>query len=202
MTDLPITCDQVDRDGLDARYLAGTLDPALAEAFEAHYFACDRCWALVQRGAEVRSVGRVALEAKPLARGWRRPLAWAPLAAAAALAVWVGTRPRDEPAAGPSATVRGTADSLLVSAATGGGVLRAAWSKVADAASYQVRLFTGTGDLVWEQRVTDTLLSIARDSIPGSPTGPLFWQVQALDLVGAPVARSALVTVPVDSVAR
>jgi anti-sigma factor RsiW len=202
MDDLAVTCDRVDRDDLDTRYLAGTLDPDLAEAFEAHCFACDRCWGLVRRGAEVRSAGRAALEAKAPARAWRRPWRWAPLAAAAALALWIGTRPREEPAVGPSATVRGSADSLLVSAASGGGVLRATWSKVADAASYQVRLFTGAGDLAWERRVTDTVLSIARDSIPGSPSGPLFWQVQALDLVGAPLARSALVTVPVDSVAR
>jgi len=36
-------------------YLAGTLAPAEAEAFEAHYFGCDQCWRELQRGLEVRA---------------------------------------------------------------------------------------------------------------------------------------------------
>ncbi|MBM4189071.1 MAG: zf-HC2 domain-containing protein, partial [Gemmatimonadetes bacterium] len=39
-----LTCDRVDREDLDTRYLAGTLSEADAAAFEAHFFECERCW--------------------------------------------------------------------------------------------------------------------------------------------------------------
>jgi len=204
MDNLQITCDLVDREEMDTRYLAGTLDEERAEAFEAHYFGCDRCWNLVHRGVEVRSTGpdpsiAKAVPKRVTRRSW---MTWAPLAAAAAIAiVWVGTR---VPTAGTGGgeVLRGDADSLSVAAASTNGVSRASWSRVTDASSYQVRLFTATGDVLWERRVTDTTLTIMRDSIPGSRAGVLFWQVQALDPAGAALARSALIEVPSDSSVR
>ena len=198
-----MTCDRVDREDLDTRYLAGRLGDTEAEAFEAHFFECDRCWGLVHRGVEVRSAGRLAATAKkPPARTarWRR-WSWIPLAAAAAALLWIGTRPTGVPVAGSDATVRGGegADSLLVSVGSGGSNVEATWSTVADATSYQVRLFDANGALLWERRISDTTVSVARDSLPGRSAGSLYWQIRALDLIGAALVRSALVEVPPDS---
>lgn len=204
MDNLQITCDRVDREDLDTRYLAGTLGEELAEAFEAHYFECDRCWGLVHGGAEVRSAGPVPSVMKSVpqrSRRWSR-LAWAPLAAAAALVIWVGTRSPDIGMGGEGTALRGTGDSLSVSAASTGGLLEATWSSVTNASSYHVRLFTANGDLLWDRRLTDTTFMMARDSIPGAAAGGLFWQVQAFDLVGAALARSSLIEVPPDSAGR
>ncbi|MFN0181201.1 MAG: zf-HC2 domain-containing protein [Gemmatimonadales bacterium] len=199
-----LTCDRVDREDLDTRYLAGTLGEADAAAFEAHFFECERCWRLVRHGAEIRSAGPEA--SSPAARSgparWRWRWAVVPLAAAAALLVWVTARAPVATDPGSDSPVRGTGDSLNVATATTGGVLVAAWSRVAEAASYQVRLFSADGALVWERRATDTSVSVPRDSIPGTTSGGLFWQVQALDLIGAPLVRSPLVEVPRDSTAR
>lgn len=199
-----LTCDRVDREDLDTRYLAGTLSEADAAAFEAHFFECERCWGLVRQGTEIRSAGPPAsgpaLARAPAWRRWRWALA--PLAAAAALLVWVTTRPPVATDPGSDSQVRGAGDSLNVATGTTGRVLVAAWSRVAEAASYQVRLFSADGALVWERRATDTSVSVPRDSIPGAPSGALFWQVQALDLIGAPLVRSPLVEVPRDSTAR
>ncbi len=196
-----MTCDRVDREDLDTRYLAGRLTEAEAEAFESHFFACDRCWGLVHQGVEVRSAGRPAATSKnPRATKWRR-WPWIPFAAAAAALLWVTIRPPDEPVAGSDATVRGTegADSLVVSVELGGFTVGASWSKVTNATSYQVRLFDASGALLWERRISDTAVSIARDSVPGGSSGMLFWQIQALDLIGAAVVRSPLLEVPPDS---
>jgi anti-sigma factor RsiW len=195
-----MTCERVDREDLDTRYLAAQLTEAEAEAFEAHYFECDRCWELVHRGVEVRSAGRPAATVKVLPaspRQWRRWML-VPLAAAAVALLWVATRRTSEPPAGSDTTVRGGAgtDSLLVVVGPAGSNVGATWSGVADAASYQVRLFDASGALLWERRIADTAVSIPRDSIPGISPGSLYWQIQALDLIGAAVARSALIEVP------
>jgi anti-sigma factor RsiW len=50
MDEQPMTCELVDQRELDRRYLTGQLNDNEASAFEAHYFACDRCWALVKGG--------------------------------------------------------------------------------------------------------------------------------------------------------
>lgn len=209
MDNLQITCDRVDREDLDTRYLAGSLNEELAEAFEAHYFGCDRCWALVHQGVEVRSAGPLPSVVKSVPKKPARLArwAWTPLAAAAAiLVVWVGTREGrvtpDEEAGGGGMTLRGTADSLSVSAASARGVLTATWTSVTNASNYQVRLFTANGDVLWDRRVNDTTLTMARDSIPGASTGALFWQVQALDLAGATLTRSTLIEVPPDAAVR
>ena len=198
-----MTCDRVDQEGLDTRYLAGKLGEAEAEAFEAHYFECDRCWALVHRGVEVRAAGRPTATARnPPIRAipWRK-WAWVPLAAAAAAVLWLGIRTTPVvPRPGSDSTTRGTeGGTMSVRVISGGAELKAAWPKVTSATDYQVRLFDPSGALLWERRIPDTAVSVARDSLPGGQRGGggaiLYWQVQALDPTGAAVARSALVEI-------
>jgi CHAT domain-containing protein/tetratricopeptide (TPR) repeat protein len=91
-------CAAVEDQDLVSRYLARKLSPEEAEAFEEHYFGCDRCWAEVQRATELRAaleekgafaeMPGVAARSHRVIRGpWR---IWVPLAAAAGIAVAVG----------------------------------------------------------------------------------------------------------------
>jgi TolA-binding protein len=74
------------------RYVAGRLDEAARDAFEEHYFACDRCFGRVE-------ILRAAQQALPLAK--TKPVAWwvwaLPLAAAVLLAIFL-LRPAAPPA--------------------------------------------------------------------------------------------------------
>lgn len=83
------------------RYFLGELDDAQAEAFEAHYFECARCAEYVTETQMMFDAGREVLRTDPtpapvpvpvpppapLPWRWQQ---WAPLAAAATLAVVVG----------------------------------------------------------------------------------------------------------------
>ena len=55
MDEREITCELVDERELDSRYLSGRLTDDEASAFEAHYFGCDRYWALVRGGMGIRA---------------------------------------------------------------------------------------------------------------------------------------------------
>jgi hypothetical protein len=116
--------------------------------------------------------------------------------------LWIGTRPTNNLVVDGDTRFRGSDDSLRVSTASTGGALHAAWSRVPGATIYQVRLFSATGDVLWERRATDTALMVARDSVPGASTGTLFWQVQAFDRAGESLARSTLAGVRADSTIR
>ena len=205
MDSQPITCDRVDRDDLDTRYLAGTLDEPLAEAFEAHYFECERCWRLVQGGVEIRAAGRPATEAaKPAARR-RPPWLWPAVAIAAALGIWlVSTVPT--PGGGDGSTpsdsvVRGDGDGLPVTIRAAAGAVSVSWPGRTDAVSYRIRIYSDLGDLVGERRATDTVTAIA-DSMLGGAPGTRFVQVEALDRAGAPLVRSRLMPLAADSARR
>jgi len=187
MPTVELTCEQVERDELDLKYLHGRLSPEQAEAFEAHFFGCDRCWDLVRAGQEVRATRPV-----PLVRS-RRP--WALLVAAVLLgALGVGLW-RAGPRAGtvaPDSLRAGPAQSALdVRALAGGTGPSVAWNIVSGAASYRVRLFTHDGGLILEREIPDTSFVVPSDSLV--TPGQLFWQVQALDRTGAELARSGLV---------
>jgi hypothetical protein len=187
MASTDLTCSDVERDELDLKYLRGRLSPEHAEAFEAHYFACDRCWALVHGGFEVRATR----PARPrwLSRSWPM-LAAAVLVGAVGIGFWrLQQRPGavlpDAERAGPSGAVR-------VEAGAEGSSLTARWSSIAGAAGYRVRLFTKDGAVAVERELVDTSLSLTRDSVK-TAAGPLYWQVQALDRLGGELARSPLV---------
>ena len=75
----PLDCTLVDEQDLVSRYIGRRLSPDEAETFEEHYFGCERCWAEVKAGAEVKAS---LAPPSPIAR-WR----WQPLAIAAAIAL-------------------------------------------------------------------------------------------------------------------
>lgn len=84
----PIDCGYVEDHDLVKSYLGGTLSEEEAEAFEAHYFECDRCWEEVNIANQIRAATAAAppirIPSKP-----RRTLrsAWPALAIAAAVAI-------------------------------------------------------------------------------------------------------------------
>ena len=193
-----LTCAQVDAQDLDARYLAGTLSDPEAEAFEAHYFGCDRCWELVHGGAEVRGALTGPGARRRPARGGLTPrirsstARWMGLAAALAgvtvgLSLWRQFRPHPEPA------VRGGSRWLPLTAEVRGDSLLAVWPSAPGAASYRLRLFTREGALLVEREVTDTTLALSSSVLP-DPAHPerFFAQVQAEDRLRQPLARSTL----------
>ncbi|HEX6058128.1 MAG TPA: zf-HC2 domain-containing protein [Gemmatimonadaceae bacterium] len=218
MTSRDLTCDDVDAGDLDVRYLAGTLAEAEAEAFEAHYFACERCWTAVSRGLEVRAAGvaeraagagsasRIALappsvvERRPpvtLSHGRaRRPLRWSVLGAAAALLVAVAIWRADDAVAPTAGTLRGLADSLRVVAVVRGGVVHASWAGARDATHYRARLLTGDARLLLERETADTAVAAPLDSLARTAADSIvYWDVHGLDRLRRVTARSGLVPV-------
>lgn len=195
---------------IDARYLAGTLSAEESEAFEEHYFACDRCFAAVERGNEIRaalasaagtstaaSVDGVA----PVGRRSRRASTWWPALAAAAVVLvafgirQTGTLRRSAPtaASAPSDAARGAVDALKLTSHATSSVLIAAWPAQPAAQSYRVRLLATDGSLLFEREVADTSVMLSRDLLRATGAKPVFWEVQALDALRSVVATSPVV---------
>lgn len=184
MAGADLSCDEVEREELDLQYLRGQLSPERAEAFEAHYFGCDRCFQLVRAGRELQAT-------RPARRSWLGGR-W-PLLAAAVLVAAVGVvllRPRPVPLS-PDTERAAPAGALSLSASASAESLSVHWSPLPGAAGYRVRLYRQDGSLASERELADTALAITRAGITGS--GPWFWQVSALDRQGGELARSALV---------
>ena len=51
--EMMIDCDMVQRDDMIDRYILHQLSPEEEDAFEEHYFACDRCFQEFQRAREL-----------------------------------------------------------------------------------------------------------------------------------------------------
>ena len=189
-----ITCEIVDEGDLDTRYLAGRLSGDQAEAFEAHFFACEQCWGLVQQGLAVRSSYEPAASPAGSAIRPHPRRRWWALAAAASIAVAVVGIWRLDDRGGQAAedAYRGSADSFTVSAGAGPAELRAAWTRHSGADIYRVRLYHADGTLVLQRETTDTSVTIPMDSVAARRGAQLFWQVQALDRLRSPVAASEL----------
>lgn len=195
---------------VDARYLAGTLSPEESEAFEEHYFGCDRCFDAVKRGSEIRAAMLRPLSAvhdqtnpgaTPILKTRRRFSPWQPaLAAAAVVIVALGIRkmaapgPVAETAAPPASAnaPRGAAPSFNLTSHATSAVLVAAWSPPSAARSYRVRLLGADGTLVFERETADTSIMLSHDLVLGKTT-PVYWEVQALDALRSVVATSSLV---------
>lgn len=180
-----LTCDDVEARHLEAGYLARRLSPDDAAAYEAHYFACERCWASLQRATEAR-----AAFGAPQQRSARRLVPWG-LAAAAVLALVLGAPFLSRNRQAELGTTRGSGDSLIVNTSRPGNAAAASWPAVQGAQSYRVRLYLSDGRLLLERETADTTFSVAADALPPGAPG-VFWQVQALDQVRQPIARSAL----------
>jgi anti-sigma factor RsiW len=102
-----MTCQRVSHENLIERYLQGTLEPALRDEFEDHYFACDHCHAQLQT---VQAIQPVLATLPPVApqRPTRNYLPWLALAAAAAALLIAFLPPPQSPVAPtptPSATL-------------------------------------------------------------------------------------------------
>jgi hypothetical protein len=194
MNDALITCEIVDEQDLDTRYLAGTLSEAGAEAFEAHYFGCDRCWALVRRGQEAKAAlaappGTLTIARPPAVRA--RP--W--LAVAASLAVLAAGLQTWRAIAGnrhqpPDDTVRGTADSLSLEVEFRGDTLLARWSRLPGATTYDARFYTNDGAVMFERELAETTLVLPPDVLKVGTA--VLMQVQAWDDLRQLRGRSVL----------
>lgn len=191
------TCTDTDEGDLEARYAAGQLSADDAEAFEEHFFACDRCWSLVQRAIEIRAAhGRVAGTVRaPRAPTWRsnRVPRWLTLAAAATIVVGIWRvdawrRPGSETVA-----MRGPTDSLHVVTGTRGATLIASWARAIEASTYRVRLYSASGTLLHQRELSDTTIAVAASSLrKTSPDTQLYWEIQAINRSRQVVARSGL----------
>jgi Putative zinc-finger len=195
---------------IDARYLAGALSAVESEAFEEHYFACDRCFGAVQRGAEIRAAmslgtSEVSPEAEPrvipIERSVRRFSTWRPAMAAAALVIFalgirqvIARRPLTGRTAGlPSPSIdapRGARPPFTLTSHATSAVLVAAWSPPPGARSYRVRLLAIDGSLLFERETADTSVMLSSELIRDGT--PVYWEVQALDAL-----RSVVATTPV-----
>lgn len=51
----PLDCASVEAQDYEGRYIQGALTDEEAEAFEEHYFGCDRCWTALQHAVELRA---------------------------------------------------------------------------------------------------------------------------------------------------
>ena len=214
-----VTCTRVEEEDLDARYLAGTLSEEEAEAFEEHYFGCERCWTAVRTGLDVRAAStatmgepQVATPRPTVERGTAPPARriprgrWLPLAIAASIVVVaVGLWQRD---GGPGVTaggdgLRGPADSIRAVASVRGRILMLSWPVTANADRYRVRLQRSDATVVLERIAGDTVLAVSRDSLRSVADGErVYWEVQALDALRRTIARSRLVPTVVPGRAR
>jgi anti-sigma factor RsiW len=195
MSETPITCELVDEQDLDTRYLAGTLDAGTGEAFEAHYFGCDRCFELVQRGLELRAaLAPMARAPRRSYRGWLALAAGIGAVGTGAL-LWrltlVGRTGTGTP------TLRGGGSALAARASARDDSVFVGWGRVAAAGSYRLRLYTAEGDVILERELGETALAVSRGSLAApASAGRIFAQVLALDSLHHPLARSDLVEVP------
>jgi hypothetical protein len=198
-----LTCDLVDESDIDTRYLAGQLSEEQSEAFESHYFECQRCWALVEQGLSVRAafdgvpqpVPAPHEAIPPTIKGWRY-FGWGLAAAAALVITAVGVRQAhitNAHVSDPEALRGGGMERFRLSPAATIGSVSAAWPKLPKAQVYRVRLYTEDGTVIAEHETADTSISLGVDVLTRVPEGhPAYWQVQGLDAAHDELARSEL----------
>jgi hypothetical protein len=200
-----VNCELVDQGDLDTRYLAGTLTEEEAEGFEAHFFGCERCWGLVQQGLAVRAAHEPARASSIARPGLHLRLRWGLAAAAAVVLTIVGVRQL-----GPDRTtevqqdvLRGGTAEFVVTPVLKQGLVTAAWRRIPEADVYRVRLYNPDGTLAAGSEIADTVISLRVDSLPAlRPGTEVFWEVQALDRLRNPIARSGLTRAVLPSPSR
>ena len=119
-----------------ARYLRGRMAQAEADAFEAHYFACQTCATELSLAMRVRAAGRTV---KPLEA--QRAKRWPGLLVAASLAILIGVvaiERRDE----TPAQYRSSGDAPITIQVNRSSVQ---WSRVAGATRYVIETFAADG---------------------------------------------------------
>lgn len=190
------TCEDTDERDLEARYAAAKLSSDDAEAFEEHFFACDRCWSLVQRAVEIRAAQTRAARARPpRSPAWRsnRVSRWLTLAAAAIIVAGIWRAGALRGPGSETVAMRSPTDSLHVVTGTRGATLIASWARAIEASSYRVRLYSASGTLLHQRDLTDTTIAVAASSLPKTlPGTDLYWEIQAINRSRQVVARSGL----------
>lgn len=178
-----------------ADYLAGRLSAAKSDAFEAHSFGCERCFAELQRAAELRAVNqdqavRGAHVHRPVARP--RWVSWPSLAVAAtvvlAIGVWYATPIVDdaeiplEPVYRDGEVSTDSGQGLHFAIERNGGTVSFSWTEVPGADQYQLRIFSASGDPVFEQQVQGTSIELSAATWQDTAApGKFYGQVIALD---------------------
>lgn len=176
-----LTCADVDDRDLESGYVAGRLTAEEADAYEAHYFGCDRCWRRLEIALAIRSARGARRRALLGVRGLA-------IAATAVIAVGVGwwiTRP----SAPPVDALRGGGEALTVRMDVTPAELAAAWAPQTGADQYRVRVFSADGGLLLERLTVDTAIVLA------PPPGAAFLDVTVLDVLREVVSRSGLVPI-------
>lgn len=174
-------------------YLAGRLDPAEAERFEERMFMDDALAAEVQRALEIRAATLPASVQRRTARPPRR--AWFALAAAAGAAVVaVGIVYLQQP---PSPAVfRGVEQRMGLEVEVDGGVLRARWQPIADAAGYELQVLASDGRVLRSLEADGTAAALDLGLAADSADAPAFIEVSALDELGQTLRRSERLALP------
>ena len=195
----PQACPYDGENETRALYLAGKLSAPDSEAFEAHYFDCDRCAEAVEVGTKLRSaLGNDAVRpgaSLPVAAPPRVARTWLPLAAAAAAAViamgiWQLNRSPLEPTGGSvfrSGETRGTI--VEVTRAPDGGV-DASWSAHPDASAYVFRVLSTDGAEIWKTETTEPRVRIEAGALSSATDKSLLVQVETLDARRRVIATS------------
>ena len=187
-----------------ADYLAGRLSAANTEDFEAHSFGCERCFTELQRAAELRAAnqGRIASDAhenRPVARSpW---VSWPSLAVAAtvvlAIGLWYATPIVDDAKMPLEPVYRDGEDStasgqgLRLAVERRGNIVSMSWTEVAGADQYRLRVFTESGDPVFEQPVQGTSIELSTATWQDADAlGNFYGQVIALDALRQVIVQS------------
>jgi hypothetical protein len=161
-----------------AAYAAGRLNDSERERIERHLAQCPECV------SEVVAIHRMTRPAR-----WPARLLVGGLAAAAALAIWIGGPGRAPPA--PADDIRGPeAPSVLqldaVRPADGStlGDSGFAWHAIENAVTYRLTITDEAGDEMWSQTTSDTSLLLPAGARL-APGRTYFWYVDALRSDGA-----------------
>lgn len=194
----PVDCPYEGEREVRSLYLAGKLPDGEAEAFEEHFFACERCAEAVDVGSNLRAaLGRAPVASATTPKS--APRSWLPLAAAAAVALgalglWQLTHRPD--ARNPAVLRGGTTGPIPVRIEKRpSGNLSVTWTSLPEAARYVVRVLKTDGTSVWSTESHEPRATIDA-SVISSPETPLDIEVEAMDTMERVIATSELVRVP------
>lgn len=198
-----ITCARVDDANLDTRYLRGELPDDLAEAFEAHFFACDRCWSLVHGGLAASDAAGAAAATSPAVQAIaptgtrpfrrRRIVQWAAAAGIAAVLLVVAGKLIQPPRRESGPVLRGGVAPLVATIAASGDSTIVQWDTRPHAATYRITVFSAGGDALQQTELRGTRWALPVDSARRlAAHGRVWLQVEALDSLNQLIATSPL----------
>lgn len=163
-----------------AAFVAGTADEVERTRCIEHVAACSHCAGAVASIARALTSDEIAREVRavelPNTRRWQRAVL--PLAGAAVLALLLG-RPSPSPPPHRSTPVTEyPAATLIAPVGHVADMTPLRWRAVPMADRYRVTLFAAGGDVVYEDIVTDTVVTLP-DSVPLRSGETYFWTVAA-----------------------